>query len=620
LSSVSINRAATLRNAEQLLRQAQLDGAIAEYVKIVEEFPRDWTTANTLGDAYVRAGQIDKAIEQFVRIADGLSDEGFLPKAAALYKKTIRLKPDLEPVLWKAAEIAATQGILADARAHLKAIEGRRTQAGDEAGAVRARIRMDTLDRANYSARRAAAAARATLGDVSDAVRDLLTIALELGDLQRFKEAVEALSEAGRLAPDDADVRRRLFDVHVDSGDVARAREFATTSDQLRQLADALERSGGGDEAFELRGELARLDSGDDPAGRLALVSMEIRSGRSDEAAAIALELLQKHPAWRERILAVALDAAAECTAAAFRSAQLVADSHVVDGEWSVAADAMEAFAERAPQHLPARERLAEICVDGVLESRLVPALTRLADAYLAAGLGDAACLAAEELVAREPWEHANIDRFRRALVLLQTPDPDKIIAERLGGQAPFLSTVLNPDDLPGGDARSAAPADGAADTVRSLPAADVAPDLEDVFVQLRGEVSRTSILQTAESEYRRALTLREAGDLDGCVEALLVASRAPSLRFVAGSLLGRVYRQRGQITDAVDWFERAAQAPAPTPAEYHEVLFELFDGLEASGDVSRALAVGLALQTDAGSYRDVDERIDRLAKVQARG
>src|ERR1051325_10650946 len=49
----------------------------------------------------------------------------------------------------------------------------------------------------------------------------------------------------------------------------------------------------------------------------------------------------------------------------------------------------------------------------------------------------------AAELVAREPWERANIERFRRTLELLGEPDPDGIIAERLSGQTPFTSTDL---------------------------------------------------------------------------------------------------------------------------------------------------------------------------------
>ena len=84
---MALDRAAKLRNAEKLLRQGKPDAAITEYLLIVEDQPRDWNTANILGDLYVRSGQIDKAVDQFARIADGLNQDGFLPKAIALYKK-----------------------------------------------------------------------------------------------------------------------------------------------------------------------------------------------------------------------------------------------------------------------------------------------------------------------------------------------------------------------------------------------------------------------------------------------------------------------------------------------------------------------------------------------------
>ena len=632
-----IDRSATLRNAEQLLRQGKVAAAIAEYVQVVEDFPRDWTTANTLGDAYARGGQIDKAVEQFIRVADGLSADGFFPKAAALYKKALKLKPDFEPALWKAAEIAATQGILADARAHLKSIEQKRTAAGDEPGAVRARIRMDTLDPVNFAARRRAAAARAGLGEAAQAVEDLLAVARDQADLKQLGGAVETLSDAARLAPDNADINRRLFDIHVDAQDFAQARTYAATSEQLRQLADALDGAGRADEALELRTDAARLEPGGDPADRLTLVAVEICQGRGDEAVAIALELLQTDSAWRERILAVALEAA-EHTASAFRCAQLIADCHAVDGDWPAAADAVAAFADRAPQYVPAHERLVEICEDGLLDTRLTFALGRLSDAYLAGGLAEQARSAAEELVAREPWEPENVERFRRALVLLNEPDPDAVIAARLSGEPPFVSTVLDPARAvaPAGHvtAAGAGPAKASAMAeeqetdlhldldveAQAMPAAPPVPDLDDVFVQLRSQVSKQSVLDAAQSEYRRALALKNAGDLDGCVDALLVAARTPALRFAAGSLLARVYKERGQTAEALDWFERAAQAPAPSPGDYHEVLFELVEGFEAAGNVTRALAVGLELQADAGSYRDVDARVDRLSKVQARG
>jgi tetratricopeptide repeat protein len=100
----------------------------------------------------------------------------------------------------------------------------------------------------------------------------------------------------------------------------------------------------------------------------------------------------------------------------------------------------------------------------------------------------------------------------------------------------------------------------------------------------------------------------------------LQAASRAPMLRFATASLLARIFRDRGVTSEAVQWYERAAQAPAPTPAEYHVLLFELAEALEAEGETLRALAVCLELQAEAGDYRDVADRVDRLAKVQARG
>jgi len=140
------------------------------------------------------------------------------------------------------------------------------------------------------------------------------------------------------------------------------------------------------------------------------------------------------------------------------------------------------------------------------------------------------------------------------------------------------------------------------------------ATDLEGVF----GTMRTRSGLGEAEKEYKRGLALRAAGDIDGCIQALEKASRAPKLRFGTSWLIARLYRERDQMPETLDWLERAAQAPAPTTDESHQLLFELAEALEKMGEVARALAVCMELQADAGSYRDIDGRIARLSKVQA--
>jgi hypothetical protein len=332
-------------------------------------------------------------------------------------------------------------------------------------------------------------------------------------------------------------------------------------------------------------------------------------------------------------------------------------------------------------------------------------AQAQLADAYIAAGMANEARFIAEDLVAREPWERANVERFRKALELIGEPDPDAVIAQRLSGESPFVSTELlmptepdesdgagmlteeeveraadpdillvdSPDrDSDGFDATRAiaaverkqfsvskahaidlgdilgdfderppaaakpATAHAASDDVEvdlsivldsSKAASPVAaapappepsPDLDSVFGSMREQTSRKSGLDDADREYKRGLALRAKGDIDGCIAALESASRSPKLRFATSRMIARLYRDRKMMPQAVEWLERATQAPAPTSDDSHQVLYELADGLEQVGEGTRALAVLLELQAEAGEYRDVDERISRLSKVQA--
>jgi len=84
---------------------------------------------------------------------------------------------------------------------------------------------------------------------------------------------------------------------------------------------------------------------------------------------------------------------------------------------------------------------MVEVCVDGGLESSMQQAQAQLADAYLQDGRALEARIISEDLVAREPWNTENIDRFRRALTMLGESDPDSIIADRLSGDSPFLAS-----------------------------------------------------------------------------------------------------------------------------------------------------------------------------------
>jgi hypothetical protein len=76
---------------------------------------------------------------------------------------------------------------------------------------------------------------------------------------------------------------------------------------------------------------------------------------------------------------------------------------------------------------------------------------------------------------------------------------------------------------------------------------------------------------------------------------------------------------EQGHTAKAVEWFERAAEAPAPTPDASRALLYDLAETLENLGEHGRALAVIVELKAESGGYRDVAHRIERLSKAKAK-
>jgi tetratricopeptide (TPR) repeat protein len=826
---VAIDRESCLRKAEKLLRQGRLDAAIEAYLRVIEDQPNDWNTINLLGDLYYRSGDSDRAIAQYTRIADHFAREGFSSKATALYRKVLKIRPDDEHARLQSAEIAIGQGLLADAKAALSSVAERRLRRGDRRGAAEVRLRLASLDPADVTARLVAARASSELGHVADAMTRFKQAAADLMDRGRASDAVEVLAEAASLDPNDEEVRSQLVSAYLFAGDIPRAREYATTPGQVKAIATELLARGREEEALVLLAEVAALDPGDGEV-RSRLVSAHLASGdllrarqyattpaqmkaisaeysaqgHEDESLAVLAEAVSLDPRDVEAMQQLVrsyigrneLDRAADCLASpsaeddaallllgaevqirmdhadatrgvlqrlldlepasrdeiallgcnlaethldtAFTCLDVASDAAVTDGDGPAAAAALHEFITRVPHHIPALIKLVEVCVDGGLEATMLAAQAQLADAYLTAGRAAEARVIAEDLVAREPWERVNIERFRRALVMLGESDPDALIADRLSGDAPFTSTDLaldepaeirgvapppdvvpppdvapakavtpseahedaragteTPDEMPASTpppqrARSQQPdtptpparprpapaappppppsqkdvytlGPGAIDlrsilgdemdadvptastpevveidlsgaltdleqtngTPPEVPMRDPRPDAprpsntDDAFAEFRHEVSREQAGEVAGQQLKVAVTYRDMGMIDEAMASLEIAARSPRHRFEAASMLARLHRERGQVREAIDWFERAAEAPATSRDAGRALLYDLAVALEEADESARALAVFMEIETDAADYRDVGARVTRLSKMQ---
>ncbi len=631
-----IDRNATLKQADKLLRQGKLDGAIAEYVQLISDQPNDWNAINALGDLYVRAGDTDRAATQFTLVADHLFGEGFLPKAAALYKKALKIRPDHEHTLLRLSEIAAQQGLLADARMYLGLLDRQRRDRGDLRGADQCVVRLASLDEADAEAKLAGARAAQALGDIPRAASLFREAAAEFTKSNCQVDAIDAFAEAAALDPADLELHRHVARECIAAGQLERAGTYLTPA-----------------------------SAGSEPDLLIALGRIALASGNDVEARSALTRLMAVAPSQADDVLQLADEVAtAGDMDLAFHCVEIVVDDALLASDWDRALGVLRSFQKHAP-HIPALMKLVEIAVDAGYDDAMYEAQARLADAYLDAGHGAEARVIAEDLVARDPSSDAHVDRLRRAVGLLGSSDAEEIVsryrnavsgegAARSGVRAFADESETDQIDLPrhgpptpartyvGAPEQEGVPADAVvietleidlSDALAGLGATPGAPpapsaashdqalppqDLDATFEEMRTRAARDPQVATASERYERALQHLENGLVDEALAELQTAARAPLLRFRASARLGRLYTARGDVQEGIDWLERAAESPASSPEEGLSVLYDLAEALEREGETARALAVLLEIDADRPDYRDVGERIEQLTRAQA--
>ena len=653
---MAIDRDDALRKAEKLLRQGRLDGAIAEYEQVVDAYPDDIATASALGDLYGRAGKAPQAVAQFMRLGDHFLKEGVQAKAAASYRKVLKLDPGHEGALLQLVEACAQQGQLADAKTHLQAAIEKRKARGDQDGADTLAIRLAELDPNDFEARLQAAKIRVRTGKVVTA--DLMSMAQELDTRKRTSEAEELLEEVVKRDPGATEVSLRLAKAALARDEVARAKRF---------LPDT---RGSKDPELLLTGGkiLLKLDNLD--AARDHLVRFLAAAPKAVEEVATLGEHLAS-PNARYAIV------------------DLLVDHAAASGDFGKAARRLQGFLEKAPRHLAALLRLVEVCVDGDLDAALTAAQQELAEAYLDAGEPEKARVIAEDLLLRNPRSSTHKDRLRRVLVTLGEKDPDGIIAERL--------SMLDEDAFASEDSRArqaggrpdAAGGRGAATRGRREPGRRRVPADQRDHGRYAGGPARDGCGRRGRrvrGQRCRRLERRAAGDGDAgartrararsprsspmrspptaagsstpcspacaarpcrtprrCRRAITRratsasarptrrrrCSRKPptrSRRRRATRATGSARRSRWDASTGstaccprrCEWLDIASEAPAPKVDEHRSALYELADALETTGEHTRALSVLLDLVAEQSDYRDARARIERLSRVKA--
>lgn len=483
-----IDRNDALRRAEKLLRQGRLDAAVSAYTAIVDEFPHDLVTGNLLGDLHLRAGQIDRAVAQYTRIAERLVHEGFLPRAAALYKKIIKIKPDDDTALSRSADLALKQGLSGEARVYLAALYQARLRRGDREGAADAAIRRVAADAGDVSGHMDAARLLAGLGQTAAAAEQWRAAASVLHEHGRRDEARRALADALELEPDHGPTRDRFVDALLESGALEEAAGAATTAPQFGRVARAILAAGDAEAAAAcltraasahprdaaIRVELARLellrgrvedalaalpapDASEPPDLALLRVEALARSGHAAEARATIERLVQADRSSLDAAAQVCLALAEFDGDAAFSCLEPVVNVVRRSGDLMGVRGVVQRMAAVSRDPIEALRLLIDICDDLADEDGVYHAQVELTERLLKAGRFAEARVLAELLVAKRPDVAVHSERLQEATAGLAPSlvggDAAEMSVSRALDLATLLDTGLAADTADAGDA-----------------------------------------------------------------------------------------------------------------------------------------------------------------------
>jgi tetratricopeptide (TPR) repeat protein len=196
-------REQVVKVAEKYVAKGRIDAAIKEYLKVLKENPNDVSTLNRLGDLYARISRIDDAVRLFTQIAGQYTEDGFLVKAIAIFKKIIKLDPTRLQVYESLAELYHKQGLTNEARTQYQVLGDYYLKHQDAAAAINIYQKMAELepDNPSHHLKLAELFQQGQLWD--KALRSYRTIAELMLTHGRVEEAVRVYQRAIEVYSDD---------------------------------------------------------------------------------------------------------------------------------------------------------------------------------------------------------------------------------------------------------------------------------------------------------------------------------------------------------------------------------------------------------------------------------
>jgi pilus assembly protein FimV len=288
---LAFNKNKVMEVARRYTDKGQLDKAIKEYLRVVEDDPQDVRVWLKIGDLYVKKGAKREATETYLRVAEFYSGQGFFLKAVAVYKQILKLNPRLVEVNLKLAELYRQLGLMSDSMQHFEMVAGHFHREGKTKEALATVRQLVELAPDNVATRIKLAELYSKEGMTEEAVAEFGTACEYLRAQEREEDFVKVGERLLWHKSDNVSLSRELARIYLRRNDARRAlqklqacfktnprdvetlellaqafqhlEQSAKTVSVLKEMARVLEEDGKRDRVSDVYQRILRLAPGD---------------------------------------------------------------------------------------------------------------------------------------------------------------------------------------------------------------------------------------------------------------------------------------------------------------------------------------------------------------------
>jgi tetratricopeptide (TPR) repeat protein len=374
---MALKRDVIIQNAEKLVTKGKIEAAIKEYVKLVEDNPKDTNILNRIGDLYSRIHRIKDAVKYYREVAKIWAEDGFYLKAIAMLRKANKYDPSVLEIYSELGDLCVKQGMPSEAVTYYQYLAEYYTKNNQNKEAAEIYAKLVQMAPDNIIVRGKLAEIYAQTGEVEKALSEFQAIGKMLISKGRVQEAIQVYNRALKLDPDNLEMVLDLANSLKEEG------KF---SDVIKLLENAIS-SGSNDPRVYLLSAEAYMQNKN---YELALDAITIglrKSPDNEELFVLKGEILSR----QERI---------EDAVVAFHQA---ADIAFKKKDTQKALGILYKILKKDPVNIPTLQKLVYFNETLKQETHLVQSLSMLAEAYAHFKLFSEATQTLEKLVQLEP-------------------------------------------------------------------------------------------------------------------------------------------------------------------------------------------------------------------------